>query len=295
MPGEAERKRPARSPGGSEQFMHSIGELVVRGERFAVDCRAARDRSWRQVRTERQGAVKSPPVGWSPMYFGEDLVFNQISFERSTPTPHGEASTMFPRIARLTTSRGSTEAASRARSPECAAACSSVTPSFTPRHGKKSRPRTRPAKFIASRDRRSPWRPCGVAERVVPRQRVPLGERRWSRRALHVPGDLVRRLPAQDEVEEDGLRDGARQQDDPEVAERKLTSWLAGKLDGRAGRARFGPRHPARQRHVERNHPLRRFLARRVRSGAARKIRGTRRAERRERVPRENAARPSTG
>ena len=81
MPGEAERSDPARAPGGSEQFMHCTGELVVRGERFAVDCHAARDRSWRQIRTEDQGAVKVPPVGWSPMYFGEDLSFNQISFE----------------------------------------------------------------------------------------------------------------------------------------------------------------------------------------------------------------------
>jgi len=81
MPGEAERGDPARAPGGSEQFMHCTGELVVRGERFAVDCHAARDRSWRQIRIEDQGAVKVPPVGWSPMYFGESLSFNQISFE----------------------------------------------------------------------------------------------------------------------------------------------------------------------------------------------------------------------
>jgi len=87
MPGEAEQSDPSQSPGGSEQFMHSTGELVVRGERFVVDCHAARDRSWRQIRTERQGAVKSPPVGWSPMYFGDDLVFNQVSFEPLATDP----------------------------------------------------------------------------------------------------------------------------------------------------------------------------------------------------------------
>jgi hypothetical protein len=33
------------------------------------------------VRVERRAAVPSPPVGWSPMYFGPDLIFNQVSFE----------------------------------------------------------------------------------------------------------------------------------------------------------------------------------------------------------------------
>jgi hypothetical protein len=68
-------------PGGTEQFMHVIGTLKLRGEEYAVDCHAPRDRSWRQVRVEKHGAVPVPPVGWSPMYFGEDLIFNQISFE----------------------------------------------------------------------------------------------------------------------------------------------------------------------------------------------------------------------
>jgi hypothetical protein len=69
------------TPGGSEQFMHAVGTLKLRGEEYAIDCHAPRDRSWRQVRVEKHGAVPVPPVGWSPMYFGEDLIFNQISFE----------------------------------------------------------------------------------------------------------------------------------------------------------------------------------------------------------------------
>jgi hypothetical protein len=85
MPGEEthhERARDlGREPGGTEQFMHMTGTLVLHGERHAIDCYAPRDRSWRQVRVERQGAVPVPPVGWSPMYFGPDLIFNQISFE----------------------------------------------------------------------------------------------------------------------------------------------------------------------------------------------------------------------
>jgi hypothetical protein len=88
MPGEEQHHDPARSPGGSEQFMHCTGELVLDGERHEVDCYAPRDRSWRQVRTERQGgAVAVPPVGWSPMCFGEDLIFNQISIESPDTEP----------------------------------------------------------------------------------------------------------------------------------------------------------------------------------------------------------------
>ncbi len=88
MPGEEQHHDQARSPGGSEQFMHCTGELVLRGERHEVDCFAPRDRSWRQVRTEQQGgAAAVPPVGWSPMCFGEDLVFNQISIEAPDTGP----------------------------------------------------------------------------------------------------------------------------------------------------------------------------------------------------------------
>ena len=85
MPGEEDHHEAAlkasREPGGTEQFMHVTGELVLHGERHAVDCFAPRDRSWRQVRVETRGAVPVPPIGWSPMYFGPDLIFNQISFE----------------------------------------------------------------------------------------------------------------------------------------------------------------------------------------------------------------------
>ena len=81
MPGEENHDDPGRSPGGTEQFMRVTGELVLHGERHGVDCFAPRDRSWRQIRVEKRGAVPVPPVGWSPMYFGPDLIFNQISFE----------------------------------------------------------------------------------------------------------------------------------------------------------------------------------------------------------------------
>jgi hypothetical protein len=82
VPGEETQTDPSQTPGGSEQFMHATGKLTVRGESLDVDCFAPRDRSWRQVRSEAQGgAAPIPAVGWSPMCFGEDLIFNQISFE----------------------------------------------------------------------------------------------------------------------------------------------------------------------------------------------------------------------
>jgi hypothetical protein len=87
MPGEAERADDLLSPGGSEQFMHCIGSLTLQGDSFAVDCHAARDRSWNQVRVEDRGAVVSPPVAWTPMYFSPDLIFNQISFESVDTRP----------------------------------------------------------------------------------------------------------------------------------------------------------------------------------------------------------------
>ncbi|MCV7356531.1 hypothetical protein FHU31_006103 [Mycolicibacterium fluoranthenivorans] len=87
MPGEEEHHDLARKPGGSEQFMQVKGNLTLDGQAYDVDCFAPRDRSWRQVRVERRGAVASPPVGWSPMYFGPDLIFNQISFEPLDTNP----------------------------------------------------------------------------------------------------------------------------------------------------------------------------------------------------------------
>lgn len=93
MPGEDDHHGdPGRITGGSEQFMHCVGTLTLDGTEYAVDCFAPRDRSWRQVRTEDQGGVPVPPVGWSPMYFAspdgqDDLIFNQISFEAPDTEP----------------------------------------------------------------------------------------------------------------------------------------------------------------------------------------------------------------
>jgi hypothetical protein len=81
MPGEEEQAAWSLSPGGSEQFMHCVGKLSVGAQTFDVDCHPARDRSWNQIRVETRAAVTSPPVSWTPMYFGPDLALSQISYE----------------------------------------------------------------------------------------------------------------------------------------------------------------------------------------------------------------------
>jgi hypothetical protein len=79
MPGEEDHHHVIRTAGGSEQFMRATGQLTLYGTTYPVDCYAPRDRSWNQVRSETY--VPTPPLGWTPMYFGPDLVFNQIGFE----------------------------------------------------------------------------------------------------------------------------------------------------------------------------------------------------------------------
>ncbi|EXJ71837.1 uncharacterized protein A1O5_04338 [Cladophialophora psammophila CBS 110553] len=79
MPGEEVNTNPKQKPGGSEQYMKCTGSLTLNGKDLKVDCFSVRDRSWRQVRTEEE--VEYPPVAWSPICFGEDLVFNQCGYD----------------------------------------------------------------------------------------------------------------------------------------------------------------------------------------------------------------------
>lgn len=72
--------------GGSEQFLHATGELRLNGQTHSVDCHAPRDRSWNQIRAESY--VATPPIGWTPMYFGPNLALSQISFEPLDTEPH---------------------------------------------------------------------------------------------------------------------------------------------------------------------------------------------------------------
>ena len=75
-------------PGGSEQFMHCVGELTLRGRHYDVDCHMPRDRSWRQSRTEQRGGRHDPPIAWTPVYFPEQrLAFNQVGFEAPDSSP----------------------------------------------------------------------------------------------------------------------------------------------------------------------------------------------------------------
>jgi hypothetical protein len=98
VPGEeAHHGSSGLEHGGSEQFMHCTGELRLRGETYAVDCHAVRDRSWNQVRTEEPGgAPPGNPVGWSPAWFGDDLAFNVTS----AVAPDGQTSAYYKWLVR---------------------------------------------------------------------------------------------------------------------------------------------------------------------------------------------------
>jgi hypothetical protein len=85
IPGEELHR--SQDPGGSEQFMHYTGTLTLPGQRYAVDCVYPRDHSWRQVRRESRDANVHPPVCWTPIYFGEDLAFNQVGIEAPDTNP----------------------------------------------------------------------------------------------------------------------------------------------------------------------------------------------------------------
>jgi hypothetical protein len=85
VPGE--ELHTGQESGGTEQFVRCTGELVLHGERHAVDCHTARDRSWRQVRSESRDANLHPPVTWTPIWFGEDLAFNQVGIEAPDTDP----------------------------------------------------------------------------------------------------------------------------------------------------------------------------------------------------------------
>jgi hypothetical protein len=87
IPGEDKDSDPARKPGGSEQFMHAEGEIVLHGERFDVNSTDCRDRSWSQVRSESANIAGQPPVCWTPMHFGDHLIFNQVGFEPEDTDP----------------------------------------------------------------------------------------------------------------------------------------------------------------------------------------------------------------
>jgi hypothetical protein len=87
MTGEDDHLGGAHPPGGFDQYMHYTGDLVVHGRSYPVDSYDVRDRSWHQLRTERQDAVLAPPMGWTPMHFGGDLTLHHVGFEAPEHRP----------------------------------------------------------------------------------------------------------------------------------------------------------------------------------------------------------------
>lgn len=87
IPSEAADSDPAKEPGGSEQFMHNIGELVLNGVTHPIDSTDCRDRSWAQTRSEAANVAGQPPVFWTPMHFGDELTFNQVGCENPATDP----------------------------------------------------------------------------------------------------------------------------------------------------------------------------------------------------------------
>lgn len=96
VPSEAMHTKTGMKPGGSEQTMHCVGKLHLNGRDFDVDCYPARDRSWRQTRTE-DDVPTTPPFSWSPMCFGEDLSFNSVGVEDPNSNPIWEGVYAFPK------------------------------------------------------------------------------------------------------------------------------------------------------------------------------------------------------
>lgn len=77
----------ALQPGGSEQFMHCVGELTLHGRTYAIDCNTIRDRSWNQDRTEDRRGRFDEPISWTPAYFDDGVYFNQVGFEAVPDSP----------------------------------------------------------------------------------------------------------------------------------------------------------------------------------------------------------------
>lgn len=57
-----------------EQVMKVTGDLILRSERYKVDCYNVRDRSWGEPRPEDHAPL--PPYTWVTGAFGEDFAFN---------------------------------------------------------------------------------------------------------------------------------------------------------------------------------------------------------------------------
>jgi hypothetical protein len=68
-----------------EQPMRAVGELVLRGHRYRVDCFNVRDRSWGKARPEDN--LSMPPASWMTGVFSEDFAFNCNIFDQASGNP----------------------------------------------------------------------------------------------------------------------------------------------------------------------------------------------------------------
>jgi hypothetical protein len=68
-----------------EQPMRVQGDLLLRGERFKVDCYTVRDRSWGKPRPEDN--LPMPPYSWMSGVFGPDFSFNCGMFDQAVGNP----------------------------------------------------------------------------------------------------------------------------------------------------------------------------------------------------------------
>jgi len=85
VPTELGLEGHALQPGGSDQLVDVVGDLVLNGKHHDVDCHAFRDRSWGQLRPE--APMATPPAACIPQYYGPDLAFNAVTIEHPDTDP----------------------------------------------------------------------------------------------------------------------------------------------------------------------------------------------------------------
>jgi hypothetical protein len=68
-----------------EQAMKVTGELLLRGEKYTVDCFNVRDRSWGKPRPEH--VLPLPPMSWMTGVFDNNFAFNCNVFDQIDDSP----------------------------------------------------------------------------------------------------------------------------------------------------------------------------------------------------------------
>ena len=68
-----------------EQPVAATGTLRLRGERYAIDCRTIRDRSWGKPRPELSLSI--PPISWNTVVFNDDFAINCNAMDHPDLSP----------------------------------------------------------------------------------------------------------------------------------------------------------------------------------------------------------------